>query len=195
MNGYIKKGPLIFLVVCAILFSGYVIVEYGFFAFTEPPAAMAEKAEVQRGSILDRNGKALAVPTAFYHFGVSPSSIKNKELFAQLVAPVISESEAAVFETLEKSQNSSFIYLKKKIDSNTYEELRKVCNQNGFSGVVKFDKLPGRVYPENELASQLIGFVGHPLPSPGRSGKCNSGKKHLPHHRRQSSVKSGKNCP
>ena len=61
---------------------------------------------------------------------------------------------------LEKSENSSFVYIKKKIDSNTYEELRKACRKNGYSAVVKFDKLPGRVYPENELASQLIGFVG-----------------------------------
>ena len=160
VNGYIKKGPLIFLIVCAALFSAYVLAEYGFFAVTEPPAQLAEPEEVQRGSILDRNGKALAVPTSFYHFGASPQSIKNKDEFAKAVAPVIGESEKSVFEMLEKSENPSFVYIKKKIDSNTYEELRKVCNKNGYSAVVKFDKLPGRVYPENELASQLIGFVG-----------------------------------
>lgn len=160
INGYIKKGPLIFLVICAVIFSAYVLVEYGFFAVTEPPAPLAEREEVQRGSILDRNGKALAVPTAFYHFGASPQSIKNKQEFAQIVAPVIGESESSVLEVLEKSENASFVYIKKKIDSNTYEELRKICNKNGYSAVVKFDKLPGRVYPENELASQLIGFVG-----------------------------------
>ena len=79
VNGYIKKGPLIFLIVCAVLLSAYVIVEYGFFAFTEPPTPLTERAEVQRGSILDRNGKALAVPAAFYDLGASPQSIKNKE--------------------------------------------------------------------------------------------------------------------
>ncbi|MBQ4378855.1 MAG: transpeptidase family protein [Treponema sp.] len=160
VNGYIKKAPLIFLIVCAVLFSAYVIVEYGFFAFTEPPAPPVEKEEIQRGSILDRNGKALAVPSAFYDFGASPQSIKNKELFANLVAPIINESEGDILNLLEKSENPQFVYLKKKIDSNTYEELRKACSRNGFSAVVKFDKLQGRVYPENELASQLIGFVG-----------------------------------
>ena len=160
VNGYIKKAPLIFLIVCAILFSAYVLVKYGIFAVTEPPAPRAERAEVQRGSILDRNGKALAVPTAFYHFGASPQSIKNKEEFSQLVAPVINESPKTVLDLITKSENSSFVYIKKKIDSNTYEELRKICRKNGYSSVVIFDKLPGRVYPENELASQLIGFVG-----------------------------------
>ena len=160
INGYIKKAPLIFLIVCAVLFSAYVLVEYGIFAFTEPPAPLTEQAEIQRGSILDRNGKALAVPTAFYHFGASPQSIKNKEEFASLVAPVINESEESIRNLLEESESSPFIYIKKKIDSNTYEELRKVCRKEGYSAVVKFDKLPGRVYPENELASQLIGFVG-----------------------------------
>ena len=160
VNGYIKKVPLIFLIVCALLFSAYVIVEYGFFAFTEPPAPLAEQVEIQRGSILDRNGKALAVPAAFYDFGASPQSIKNKDLFANLIAPIINESESSIFSILTKSENASFVYIKKNIDSNTYTELRKACSHNGFASVVKFDKLQGRVYPENELASQLIGFVG-----------------------------------
>ena len=160
VNGYIKKGPLIFLIVCAILFTTYVIIQYGFFSFTEPEAPMIEQKEIQRGSILDRNGKALAVPSAFYHFGASPQSIKDKAGFARLVAPIIDENESSVYELLEKTENSSFVYIKKKIDADTYEELKKACSKNGFSAVVKFDKLPGRVYPENELASQLIGFVG-----------------------------------
>ena len=160
VNGYIKKGPLIFLIVCAVLFSVYVIIEYAIFSFTEPPAPLAEQAEVQRGSILDRNGKALAVPAAFYDFGVSPQSIKNKENFAEIIAPVIGESESSILSLLSKSENSSFVYIKKNIDSNSYGELRKTCGNNGFASVVKFDKLQGRVYPENELASQLIGFVG-----------------------------------
>ena len=160
VNGYIKRAPLIFLIVCAVIFSAYVAVEYGFFAFTEPPAPLVEREEAQRGSILDRNGKALAVPAAFYDFGASPQSIKNKERFAQLVAPVVGESEAVILSLLGKSENSSFVYLKKQIDSNTYDELRRVCARNGLSSVVKFDRLQGRVYPENELASQLIGFVG-----------------------------------
>ena len=160
VNGYIKKAPLIFLIVCAVLFSSYVIVEYGFFAFTEPPSPMAEQSEIQRGSILDRNGKALAVPAAFYHFGASPQSIKDKAEFAHIISPIINESESSIIELLEKSENSSFVYIKKKIDSNSYDELKKACKRNGYSAVVKFDKLQGRVYPENELASQLIGFVG-----------------------------------
>ncbi|WP_407425116.1 penicillin-binding protein [Treponema sp.] len=161
MNNHIKKAPLIFLIIAAILFSGYVIIEYGIFAFTEPSASFIEKSEIQRGSILDRNGKALAVPTSFYDFGVSPQTIKNKSLFSKIISPIINESDASILATLEKSENAAFIYLKKKIDADTYEELRKVCAHNGFSAAVKFDKLSGRVYPENELASQLIGFVGY----------------------------------
>ena len=160
MNGYIKKAPLVFLIICASLFSAYVIAEYGIFAFTEPTSPLIQKELPQRGSILDRNGKALAVPAAFYDFGASPQSIKNKSVFAKIVAPIIDETEQAVTEILEKSEKAQFTYIKKGIDSNTYEELRKACNKNGYSAVVKFDKLQGRVYPENELASQLIGFVG-----------------------------------
>ena len=114
VNGYIKKGPLIFLIVCAVLLSAYVLVEYGFFAFTEPPAPLVEKEQVQRGSILDRNGKALAVPAAFYDFGASPQSIKNKELFASVVSPVIGESESSILDLITKSGNSSFVYITRR---------------------------------------------------------------------------------
>lgn len=160
MNGFIKKGPLYFLTVVLLLFTAFVIIKYGIFAFNEPPSSMTEQAEMHRGSILDRNGKALAVPTNFYHFGVTPSSIKDYRKFAGMAAPVTGISEDSILATLERSKDQSFVYIKKHIDQATYEELRKECQNGGFSSAARFDKIPGRVYPENKLASQLIGFMG-----------------------------------
>ncbi len=160
MNGFIKKGPLWFLVSVAAAFSLYIIVKYGIFACTEPPVTVSENTEIQRGSILDRNGKALAVPTTFYHFGVTPASIKNKENFAHLVAPIIGMSENEIISIIEKNSRASFVYIKKKLDQSTYDELKKLMSRNALLSAVRFDKIPGRVYPENDLASQLIGFMG-----------------------------------
>lgn len=159
-NGYIKKVPLIILVSAAVIFSGIVIARYGMYAFTEPPSVTTAQEEGLRGSILDRNGKTLAVPASFYRFGVTPAAIKDKKLFAQLIAPVLGMNESDISETLQKSSQSRFVTIKKKIDSNTYEELKKICIRNAFSSAVSFDRFPGRVYPENDLASQLIGFMG-----------------------------------
>ncbi|MBQ0052262.1 MAG: transpeptidase family protein [Treponema sp.] len=162
MNGYIKKIPLYIFVGISVAFTLYVIVNYGIFAFTEPPLPPQEQTEIQRGSILDRNGKALAVPANYYHFGVTPATIQTKgiENFAQLVSPVLGINEGELKQQILNSIDSSFIYLKKKIDQTAYEKLKKICSKNGLSSAVRFDKVPGRVYPENNLASQLVGFMG-----------------------------------
>ncbi len=160
MNGFIKKGPLWFLISLAAVFSLYIIIKYAIFACTEPPVTVSEETEIQRGSILDRNGKALAVPANFYHFGVTPSAIKDKKTFASLVSPLVGLSESEIISTIEKNPLSSFVYIKKKLDQGTYDELKKIISRNALSSAVRFDKIPGRVYPENDLASQLVGFMG-----------------------------------
>ena len=44
-------------------------------------------------------------------------------------------------------------------DQVTYEELRQIIKEKKYT-FARFDKIPGRIYPENELASQLIGYMG-----------------------------------
>jgi cell division protein FtsI (penicillin-binding protein 3) len=155
------------------VFSLVVIAKYTFVALSEPASKIVASTQktlsrntiesVHRGSILDRNGKPLAVATNFYHFGVTPSAVaqKNTKLFAHAVAPILNEKESTIVRILEDNKDASFVYLKKKIDQTTYDELKRVCDRNGYnSSVVRFDRIPGRVYPENDLASQLVGFMG-----------------------------------
>ncbi len=159
-TGFLKKWPLYILLGFLSAFTVYVIVRYGIYAFTEPAETTANGEIAQRGSILDRNGKALAVPANYYHFTVTPSAVKEKEEFASLVSPFIGISEQDILETLEKQKKANFVYLKKNLNQETADNLRDACRKNGFGAAVKFDKIEGRVYPENNLASQLVGFLG-----------------------------------
>ncbi len=160
INGYLKKGRIIFLCFLAVLFTCCILYQYGKLAFTKKSTPKQTSPLVQRGSILDKNGKPLAVSTNFYHVGVTPSAIKDINKFAKLYSPLLKETESDIISKILKSQSSSFVYLKKRVDQTTFEELKKITDDNGYISAVRFDRIPGRVYPENNLASQLIGFMG-----------------------------------
>lgn len=163
VNGYFKKHKLIILGVFSSLFIILLLVTFGRLAFKPKQTISPALPQVERGSIVDRNGKPLAVQTNFYHFGVTPSSIKNPEAFAKDVAPALLadplEIATQITSAKENPKTSRFIYLRKRLDQVTYEELHQICVDKKYN-FARFDRIPGRIYPENELASQLIGYMG-----------------------------------
>ena len=113
----------------------------------------------ERGSIVDRNGKHLAVQTNFYHFIVTPRDIKDVDSFAQAVAPVLDMNPYEIVQLVNANSSKSFLYIKKRLDTREQDELQKIIDQNNFN-FAGFERIPGRVYPENALAAQLIGYMG-----------------------------------
>lgn len=159
MNEYFKKPALISFLVFILVFFIYVFSKYAALAYTPMNKIVSNVQQVERGSIVDRNGKPLAVQTNFYHVGVTPHLIKNKELFAQNVSGPLGMKADEVYNIITQSDKASFVFLKKKVDQTVYTELKKITSENNYL-YVAFDKIPGRVYPENALASQLIGYMG-----------------------------------
>lgn len=159
MNGFLKKGRVIFLGICALAFTLLIVVRYAQLAFVKALPNLPSPPTVQRGSIVDKHGKPLAVSTSFYHMGVTPSAIADLAPFVRVMAPLLGESDAELTATITGAANANFVYLKKKLDQAHYETLKATCDRNKFH-FVRFDRIPGRVYPENTLASQLIGYMG-----------------------------------
>ena len=163
MNSFFKKARLWIVAVPVGLFSIIVLVRFGKLAFSPQKSLLPVKPAVERGSIVDRNGKPLAVQTNFYHFGVSPETLSPAlfDEFAGLVAPVLNANASEISATLLASKEKNFVYIRKKITEEQYEELSKIVEKNDtYVAAVRFDRIPGRVYPENDLASQLIGYMG-----------------------------------
>lgn len=160
INGYLRKGRVLGLCGCVALFTGLVVYKYAALALKKTPETKTYSPLVQRGSIFDKNGKTLAVSTNFYHVGVTPSAIKDLPQFVHLFAPVLKVEENELASTITQAANSSFVYIKKKIDQNDYEILKEITDKNGLFSAVRFDRIPGRIYPEKELASQVIGYMG-----------------------------------
>jgi cell division protein FtsI (penicillin-binding protein 3) len=159
VNNFFPRSRLIILGVAGVIMAGYVIASYAKLAFAggiAEPSRAAEPAE--RGQIVDRNGKPLAVPTFFYHLAVTPSAVGDADKAAAVLAPIAGLSPAAVKAQISGAKHN-FLYLKKKLSEAEHEAAQRAIRAAKLSGVF-FDRIPGRIYPENALASQLIGYMG-----------------------------------
>ena len=157
MNEFIYRKRFSVIVVHTALVALYIIITYGALATKTVPVRRGSSQEMVRGTIVDRNGKPLAVSTNFYHLSVTPSAINDLQKTATVLAPVLQMNASQIVQSIQEA--TRVFYLKKRLDETEYDTLRKLIQVNNLTGL-KFDKIPGRVYPEHDLASQLIGFMG-----------------------------------
>jgi cell division protein FtsI (penicillin-binding protein 3) len=159
MNDFFRKKRVIGSAIIITVFAGYTIAKYARLAYTPVEQITARPQVSERGAIVDRSGKPLAVQTNFYHVGVTPHLITNIPAFAKDVAPSLDMNEDEIISILNNAKESSFVYLKKKIDQTAYDQIKQITDAKKYT-FVRYDRIPGRVYPENALASQLIGYMG-----------------------------------
>ncbi len=161
-NKFFRDKWLIVLgaLLCFVLV--YIYFSFVTLAFSEKKTYLSRPPSVERGVIVDRNGKPLAVQTNFYHYGVTPRAINESriESYAMAMSPVLGISPDSIAEKIRSNKSSSFIYLRKKLTQEEYEEAYQIVKSKGYNSFSRFDKIPGRIYPENDLASQLIGYMG-----------------------------------
>lgn len=117
----------------------------------------------KRGSILDRNGKVLAVSASVETVSISPVEIKANakkvpvESVAQGLAKVLDLEYEDVYAKITK--NSPYEILKRKIEKDEADSLREYINKNKIVGV-RLDADTKRFYPYGNFASHVIGFTG-----------------------------------
>jgi len=108
----------------------------------------------QRGRILDRNRRELAVSEDAADVIATPYQVKDPAQAARRLGPLLNVPEAEILRALA-DRSSGFAYLARQVSLPTADRVRKL-------------KLPGvatvpssrRVYPEGKLAAPLIGAVG-----------------------------------
>lgn len=121
----------------------------------------------KRGSILDRNGKALAVSASVESVSASPTEIndtvrKSKgRLTIESIARDLSEILQTEYEDVFKklSNNTSYEIIKRKIEKEEADKVRAYIQENKISGI-NLDEDSKRYYPFGNFASQLIGATG-----------------------------------
>lgn len=160
MNNFFRRRFLI----AALIFAGLIILtELAFYlklALIPSSQTKIYSHITERGSIVDRNGKPLAVQTNFYNVGVSPKQIPDKKQFAKDVSQVLQIPESKINSKIDLNSEKNYVSLKRKLSEDDYRILKDITDDNQYS-FVRYDKIPGRIYPEKSLASQLIGYMGN----------------------------------
>jgi cell division protein FtsI (penicillin-binding protein 3) len=106
-----------------------------------------------RGSVLDRSGNLLASSEDAATIYATPYQVKNKPKAAKEIAAILDEKPDEVLEAL--SEESGFAYIAHRVPLATATKIEKLH----LEGI---GQLPDsrRVYPQGEMAGQVIGVVG-----------------------------------
>ena len=154
-NNFGRAGVVLILLGIAVLL---ILWRYISLMLLAPTVAEnpARRTVVERGPILDRNGRILAIQTELDSITVWKPEIENTEKIAALLAPILQIREQAILDIL--SGQSSFAYIKRKINQTQSTEVRRLIDADMLKGIHlqrEFD----RTYPEEHLASQVLGIV------------------------------------
>lgn len=115
----------------------------------------------KRGTIYDATGKnILAVSSTVNTITVNPVNISKND--KEKVARALTDIFDLDYETVLKKVNkrSSIEIIVKKVEKEKADELRIWLSSNGIENGVNIDEDTKRYYPNNNLASQVIGFCG-----------------------------------
>ncbi len=125
------------------------------------------KSRMLRGSIFDRNERALAMSVKVKSLYADPREIEDVNATAQKLAPILKLKQREIVENLQtaKDDNKRFVWLARKIDEDTALKLNlaletpdlKKFDLPKFSGL-HWREEQKRSYPYKSLAAQVIGF-------------------------------------
>lgn len=107
----------------------------------------------ERGPVLDRNGKLLAVSVPAESVYVRPKQVKDKERAVQELSALLEMKPATLKEKLSSTQ--PFVWIKRQVPRYQVEKVASL-NLQGVGTVLE----SRRFYPYNQAASALIGKVG-----------------------------------
>jgi cell division protein FtsI (penicillin-binding protein 3) len=123
---------------------------------------------MERGPIMDRTGRFLAIQTKFADvsvwrpsisiYGRKPDMATDIDDLSLELAPILEMPPSEIREKISSSK-SNFIYIKKQIEDSAAKRLSSLLNEKKIKGVT-VESIVGRIYPQKNLASQIIGFVG-----------------------------------
>ena len=120
----------------------------------EKQAQGREVLSTQRGTIFDQTGKVLAVNLQVPSIFADPSSIDDPQIFARRVGVILSIPPRQILLKI-KDTHRKFVWLKRKADP----AVEKKLNSLELAGLHILHE-GKRLYPDRQLASQLVGFVG-----------------------------------
>lgn len=173
-NQRLRQRTAILIVLVLILGFGAAIVRLSFLTLVQGSGLQEAAVDQQladttisarRGSIYDKNGKVLAESASVWQVVMAPVNFKTDEqrkVCAQGLADILNLEYEDVYEKTQ--QNSYYSVVKRKIEAEEREKvlefIDKLSEDYDCEGVVDLLDDYKRYYPQNDLASCVIGFTG-----------------------------------
>jgi cell division protein FtsI (penicillin-binding protein 3) len=107
----------------------------------------------KRGPILDRNGQVLAISSGAETLYALPGRVDDPGRLARRLAPVLGEPTAEIARRLDTSKR--FVYVKRRLPPAVAQAVREL-----HEPALGFLEESLRLYPNRELAAQVVGFEG-----------------------------------
>jgi len=139
----------------------YVLIRY-FAVMLNPPGPgffEVPQAAAERGAILDRYGRTLALQTRMGNVGVWRPDIIDLETFSADLSNLV-ELPADEIKRIVENSSTDFLYIKKHVDQPVVQRIQTLRAQNKLAGII-VEPVMNRVYPGKKLAAQIIGFTGN----------------------------------
>ncbi|MCB1172150.1 MAG: transpeptidase family protein [Leptospiraceae bacterium] len=154
MNKTLYRSRLLVLVICALFLVALGRVLY-LMQTTPIPDAAAEKQSVIRGRIEDRRGMPLAISEGASIIAVAPAEVYDSEQTAEVLARFLPLRQSEILERMYYNQNRKYFYLYRQLADLPADQLMDLR----LPGVYR-ERQNKRLYPNQSLASNLLGFVG-----------------------------------
>ena len=112
---------------------------------------------VERGPILDRRGRLLAVQTRLDTVTAWKPHVENVADTSRALAEILSLDAQALRDRMGAADG--FLIVKRTITPNQSERIRAMQREKALPGI-RLEPDAGRTYPQGEAAAPIIGFVG-----------------------------------
>jgi cell division protein FtsI (penicillin-binding protein 3) len=154
-----KKRFIIFAAILGFLVFG-VLIRYAFLMLGREEPGRSRRTEISsgRGPILDRNGRILAMETRLGNVTLWRPEMKDPDVLCEELAPLLEIPKEEILERILNSR-TDFLYLKKRVEDSSLRLIEDAMDGGKLRGV-SIEPMVGRIYPERNLASQIIGFTG-----------------------------------
>ncbi|MCE5255274.1 MAG: transpeptidase family protein [Spirochaetaceae bacterium] len=156
-----KNGRLVAFAAVLAVFAGFILARYLQLALAHDDRTYAsEEIEGERGEILDRNGRVLAMDIPKYNVSIWRPNTRPevfKAEIAELSKILGVPADEITAKYMDGTQN--YFYLGKRYSADQVQPIKDGQKAGRFKGV-QIDEISGRLYPEGELGSHLIGFTG-----------------------------------
>ncbi len=113
--------------------------------------------QVERGAILDRQGKILAVTVRQLRVSAWVPGVTNAQESAALLARTLGMDQAAILDSW--SRHDGYVVVKRRVTPEQGQQITTLKSQGKLAGIHVEDDF-GRFYPQGRLASHVVGYVG-----------------------------------